>query len=490
MRAKPSWSFSALVVVGSAVFSLLPRSAQAAGVIMACVNNTNGQVRIVDADTPCKVPETRIQWNSGTGGGASAGAIMGQVTSCGDDMTRTLVYVEGRAFTVYTGADGKFLIDTVPAGTYKVVIERNGQVVGQVASVVVDLSVNAGLVNLNTLSVANTQSDPNNCGACGNACQAGQVCTGGVCGCGPGQTLCGGTCVNTLNDPLNCGACGTSCGAGVCDGGVCTLTCEVTKRDCDNNLANGCEVDITIDPNNCGGCGLTCGAGQSCVAGACTGGQQLWPNGSPCASGFACQSGFCTDGFCCNQACGGTCQACAGVLTGGVNGACGAILANTDPKDQCAATPQFTCGTTGVCNGAGACTLWPSGTQCVGPQCFGGTQFAASMCNGAGNCVQGTAQSCNPYVCGPTQCKTSCSTNADCTSGYVCSAGACVPAQPNGAACGSPSDCLSAFCAGGVCCNTACTGAGQTCQTGTCISSDFDNASFVTASPGFSSARQ
>jgi hypothetical protein len=32
--------------------------------------------------------------------------------------------------------------------------------------------------------------------------------------CPPGQTDCGGTCVDLKNDPNNCGACGNVCGAG------------------------------------------------------------------------------------------------------------------------------------------------------------------------------------------------------------------------------------------------------------------------------------
>ncbi|MEZ4394107.1 MAG: hypothetical protein R3A48_23795 [Polyangiales bacterium] len=55
-----------------------------------------------------------------------------------------------------------------------------------------------------------TQSDRAHCGACGNACAAGQVCSGGRCvvSCPAGQTDCAGSCRDTQTDRSHCGACG------------------------------------------------------------------------------------------------------------------------------------------------------------------------------------------------------------------------------------------------------------------------------------------
>jgi hypothetical protein len=75
----------------------------------------------------------------------------------------------------------------------------------------------------------NPQTDGNNCGGCGNACYsyvlygAPTGCSNGQCGvtCNIGYTACTSTsspsrltCVNTVSDPQNCGACGNVCGAG------------------------------------------------------------------------------------------------------------------------------------------------------------------------------------------------------------------------------------------------------------------------------------
>ncbi len=53
--------------------------------------------------------------------------------------------------------------------------------------------------------------DPNNCGFCGNECAPGVECVGGKCGCPPGHQNCNGTCVDTSNDDDNCGACERKC---------------------------------------------------------------------------------------------------------------------------------------------------------------------------------------------------------------------------------------------------------------------------------------
>ena len=69
-----------------------------------------------------------------------------------------------------------------------------------------------------------TQVDPANCGTCGNACAAGQLCLGGSCvaSCSAPNTACGQACVDLQSDGFDCGACGHACGPGqICLEGVC-----------------------------------------------------------------------------------------------------------------------------------------------------------------------------------------------------------------------------------------------------------------------------
>jgi hypothetical protein len=63
-----------------------------------------------------------------------------------------------------------------------------------------------------------TNNDSSHCGANCGTCSATDICSGGTCVCGAGPyQLCNGTCTNTDTDPANCGSCGNSCPYG-CDG--------------------------------------------------------------------------------------------------------------------------------------------------------------------------------------------------------------------------------------------------------------------------------
>ena len=82
-----------------------------------------------------------------------------------------------------------------------------------------------GLSSCNGVCV-DRQTDPANCGVCGNVCAAGEICFGGLCArdhrCGAGLTNCNDVCVDLLIDPANCGACGHVCATGeICFGGQC-----------------------------------------------------------------------------------------------------------------------------------------------------------------------------------------------------------------------------------------------------------------------------
>jgi hypothetical protein len=82
-----------------------------------------------------------------------------------------------------------------------------------------------------------TNTDPANCGACGNRCVPGMnaaaSCQGGVCSstCATGTTMCGAACADTMTDTSNCGRCANACpttmnGVANCQGGMCGFTCN------------------------------------------------------------------------------------------------------------------------------------------------------------------------------------------------------------------------------------------------------------------------
>ncbi len=119
-----------------------------------------------------------------------------------------------------------------------------------------------------------TLADTKNCGTCGTACAVGGLC-------------CTGACVDPAVDSKNCSACGKACSATnatvACEASACVLKgCDAGFADCDNSVANGCEIDTKTDPNNCSACAKACSIANGiagCDAGACS--------ISSCNDGFA-----------------------------------------------------------------------------------------------------------------------------------------------------------------------------------------------------------
>ncbi len=148
------------------------------------------------------------------------------------------------------------------------------------------------------------QTDESHCGACGNACAAGQICCGGACvgsdashcgqscdTCTAGSELCcAGSCVAV--DNTNCNACGVTCGTGQCCGAGC--------------------VDLQTDRNNCGTCGEVCPASQVCSRGECCPSGQTWCPGQSACRNLANDNNNCgACGMTCpgtHRCCGGTCR--------------------------------------------------------------------------------------------------------------------------------------------------------------------------------------
>jgi len=323
------------------------------------------------------------------------------------------------------------------------------------------------------------------------------ICVDGVCCASACAGLCErcdgptpGTCtpVASGTDPSDecamqsastCGTTGSCDGARACARYDATTICAAASCTAGSasaaSMCSGSGLCTPPTPTSCApyvcgatACRTTCGSNADCTggtrcnaAGAC-----FTPsaNGAACTTGNDCASTFCVDGFCCNGACSGVCQACSAALRGtGVNGTCGSIAAGMDPEDECASQSASTCGRTGTCDGGGACALYADGTVCGNASCAGNVVTSAPTCSG-GACGVGTPSSCTPYTCSSaTACGTSCTLDTNCVGGDYCSGGVCVPTLPPGASCTTNNQCSSGPCVDGVCCNTSCVGTCQAC---------------------------
>ena len=309
-------------------------------------------------------------------------------------------------------------------------------------------------------------------------CAAGATCKDGYCCDG----ACSGACQTCASPPGSCtavrgrddtdtctgtstcdaaGLCklknGQSCsaGAGVCASGFCA-----DGLCCDRACSGGCDV-CNATPGTCTVVAVSSpGANAVCAPYLCDGTGPICPTGctadADCVAGYYCSglgtclaqkaqgttcddrasadcrqggcrvcstgAGRCIDGYCCNAACDGACDACNGAVLG---------------------WPMASNGT---------CTYAPSGFP-------GSPSCGAFACTGFGPICNGT----------------NCNSDAHCGPAYYCAAThQCVPRKTQGVLCneGAGGDCLvggcrvclTNRCVDGVCCDQACGGGCDVCS--------------------------
>jgi hypothetical protein len=326
--------------------------------------------------------------------------------------------------------------------------------------------------------------------ACGGDCEA---CTKAKKGAGVDGT-CGPVAKGTDPD-ADCGTLGSGVckGTGTCDGAS-ACKASTTGKDCAPaecsdavtvakaakcNASGECDPD-TLDctPFVCDSkaiaCTTTCAKDADCAPGAhCLGDACVKSaTGAKCAEAVECMSGNCVDGYCCDKACKGQCEACDG---DGTAGSCKPVIgAPKNGRPGCDGTGPCA----GTCGGAlpDMCIYPHSDMACEDDaSCTDGTE-TRSRCNGSGLCVP-TPRPCAPYVCDDQTCKTSCKTSDDCRGGAPCKDGSCMPG--GSATCagdvlvevdGMEKSCAPYHCTDGAC-GTSCTHDGE-CASGAKCNAD------------------
>jgi hypothetical protein len=255
------------------------------------------------------------------------------------------------------------------------------------------------------------------------------------------RIVCGSVCVDTETDPRNCGRCGNDCTAlpGVdatrvsCERGVCNLrsACQAGRLNCTGNPSTGCETAVTTS-FRCGSCTTGC-TEPSPLCGMMPGA----PTGYACVSGCTAPLSARCSGACVNTdtdsrncgACGTVCPTGAvpngnsGCAMGACSLVCTAGFGNCDGNATNGCETRVTTDITNCGACGNRCTAPPGGTpSCVAGMCM------ITCAAGSGDCDRMGANGCEVDLrsdamnCGA--CGNSCVGRANANG--VCTNGACV----------------------------------------------------------------
>ncbi|MDI1433525.1 hypothetical protein [Polyangium sorediatum] len=421
-----------------------PFSSQAAGDCMQVVCDGAGATKEIvdDADLPnddnactknvCtngapSFPSEAINTACGAGlycdgGGTCVGCNEAAQCDGADDFCKVRTCINNQCGVSYT-PEGTALPDGQTALDCKVV-ECDGQGHIVTSPDTADKPVDGNTCTDDVCSAAGVPSNPNR--PVNAACDqnGGTVCNGaGVCKKAPAQT-CGGA--------LECLS--GHCVDGVCCDAACSDTCKACNiagsvGTCTNVPAAIEDAPTCTNANACDGAGV-------CKK----------DSGQTCAGAVDCVSGFCVDGVCCNGACDTACFACN--LLGSV-GTCAPLVSaeDTNPTNACAGTRS--------CDAAGACKSKDGGVCLASGDCLSGFCVDGVCCDTdctdackACNLV-GAAGVCSFVAKGQDDMGTCAGANQSCDGAGVCK-------KVAGETCAGAAECLSGFCADGVCCNAAC----------------------------------
>ncbi len=250
-----------------------------------------------------------------------------------------------------------------------------------------------------------------------NPCASDGTCDGGgACRVPPSGAVCA---------PPSC-ANGTYTSAALCNGsGKCeaAATRQCTPYAC-NTQGTACATICTTTSG--------CATSVTCNFGTC--GQVSI--GAHCVADGDCSTGTCVDGYCCSTPCTEGCKSCA---EPGQEGTCAFVTAGgKDPHGVCTDQGVANCVNNGLCDGSGACAVYPKGTVCLAGACSadGKSYTAPQVCAADGTvCPVASTTSCAPYVCstdGAPGCAASCGEcsyypankgppfAADCAAGATC----------------------------------------------------------------------